>query len=419
MKKILLTISIFITSLFMFSAKTSAITALCAYEANDGSKAYIILENYKKYIYFDKFDIYSVDDTINLGPVVPITSILSFATLANYFPSIMAGQQGMSLYFDPTYNNVTVESFMYDNFETKFQVTWLNATGNTDPAVKLNFKNGNRCPQILFYDGDGAISIESAEIRFSSGLASDMSDSWPIWANNKVYSRSVDLITDNYKSSNTVSILRSINSALDGNGCSSPLSGSQSNMDLALSYLTLSVSYGDITGSEKHFIAKGIDYGSEANSSTDEHYSYIELAKKIDANANADEVVSNSCNVDATGLRKAAQMYKHAYEVTSDFGTEDVEDCQGIIGDPNEEGTFAFYLQMILSFIQYGGVGLVVVLTIVELTKAVASSDKDEVNKVINKTLTRVIFMVLLFVVPIIIKLMLDIFNVYGDCGIK
>ena len=417
MKKKLILIVTILSSIFMFTTKTSAITALCKYEASDGSKAYVILENYKKYLFFEHFDLLSVDDTAQLGALTPMSSILGIATLINYFPTINSGSDGMSLYFDGTYDSVTVESFMSDTLETKFDVHWVNSSGNPDPVVKQNFKNGDRCPDVMFYDGDSALTIESAEISFANAQTSEMSDA--PWANNKVYTKQVDLVTDNYKSDSTISMLRNINNALDGNGCGSPLSGSQESMDNAIAYLSLNVAYGDLTGSEKHFLAKAINYGSSPNSSDSLGYSYRELAQKIENNPNADTTVSNACGVDATGLRQAAKIYNHAYEVTSDFGADDVQDCEGVIGDPNEEGTFAYYLQIMLDFVQYGGVALVIVLTTIELIKAVTSSDKDEVNKVMSKTLTRVIAMILLFIVPILVNLILNIFHIYGNCGIK
>ena len=75
-------------------------------------------------------------------------------------------------------------------------------------------------------------------------------------------------------------------------------------------------------------------------------------------------------------------------------------------------------LRQILKFIQFLGPILVIVLTILDLVKAVASDDKDALTKLLKKTSKRLIYAVLLFVFPAILDQILKWTNVYGTCKI-
>lgn len=101
----------------------------------------------------------------------------------------------------------------------------------------------------------------------------------------------------------------------------------------------------------------------------------------------------------------------------SNNNSSDNLDCEGLLGNPETDGTAANFLKKTLRFIQFCGPILVIVMTILESVKAVASGDKDELTKMLKKTSKRIIYAVLLFIFPSILNIILKWTNVYGTCG--
>lgn len=97
--------------------------------------------------------------------------------------------------------------------------------------------------------------------------------------------------------------------------------------------------------------------------------------------------------------------------------TQDV-DCDAIFGDPTVDGTFANYLQQIFNIFKYLAPSLVIVLTILEMVKAIVSDDKDALIKATKKTGKRVFLALLLFFIPGLINFFFDLLGWYGTCGI-
>lgn len=100
------------------------------------------------------------------------------------------------------------------------------------------------------------------------------------------------------------------------------------------------------------------------------------------------------------------------------MSSEERKKCDGIIGNPNDPDTFAAMLRKTLKFIQYLGPLLVIVMTILDLVKGVASAEKDAMSKLLKKTFLRIIYAVLLFVFPPVLDTVLRWTNVYGICNI-
>ena len=130
----------------------------------------------------------------------------------------------------------------------------------------------------------------------------------------------------------------------------------------------------------------------------------------------------------------AGKSYVPPYKYGSSDEEKDKEnvsnDCESIFGnieddgktyDPNNNGlpSVAYVLQKIFDFMKVLGPLLVLVLSIMDLVKAVASSDKDALNKFLKTTSKRLIYAVLLFVVPTILNLVLSwVTTSDGTCGI-
>lgn len=98
--------------------------------------------------------------------------------------------------------------------------------------------------------------------------------------------------------------------------------------------------------------------------------------------------------------------------VDDDSDIYNVNECEFIDAD----GAFAHYLNQAFRFIQYLGPILVIIYSIIEYIRVAATSDADLLKKTNKRTIIRLIFALLLFIVPIIIKILLNIFGFYGNC---
>ncbi len=96
------------------------------------------------------------------------------------------------------------------------------------------------------------------------------------------------------------------------------------------------------------------------------------------------------------------------------------ETCESILGDPEDDTSFAYFLQEAFTIIQWAGPVLCVILSLVDFVKAVASQDKDAIQKAIKTSIKRFVFAVLLFFLPMLVNFLLgDVLGWYGTCGIK
>lgn len=87
--------------------------------------------------------------------------------------------------------------------------------------------------------------------------------------------------------------------------------------------------------------------------------------------------------------------------------------CKGLFGD-----TLTEMVQDALDLMKIAGPILVIVMTIIDLIKAVASGGKDDLSKLGTKTIKRLIYAVLLFVIPSLLDWLFGLFSIYGTCGI-
>lgn len=94
------------------------------------------------------------------------------------------------------------------------------------------------------------------------------------------------------------------------------------------------------------------------------------------------------------------------------------ENCDAIFGDPDEPGDFANYLQQIFNVFKYLAPTLVIVLTIMDFIKVVASQDKDALVKAGKKAGMRLILAIVLFFIPNLINFFFHLIGFYGTCGI-
>ena len=101
-----------------------------------------------------------------------------------------------------------------------------------------------------------------------------------------------------------------------------------------------------------------------------------------------------------------------------DWGDEVNKNCEGILGDELLE-----FINKIFGWIQIAAPIIVIVLGGVEFAGAILQDDKDALKKASNKFIKRLIIAVALFFIPMILELLLKVFNeVSGSfsstCGI-
>ena len=93
-------------------------------------------------------------------------------------------------------------------------------------------------------------------------------------------------------------------------------------------------------------------------------------------------------------------------------------DCGYVLGDPNNSDSFAYLLQEIFDVIKFATPILVIVLSVIDYTKAVASSDKDVLVKTNKRTIIRIILGLCVFLTPTLLNFIFELIGWTGTCGI-
>lgn len=88
--------------------------------------------------------------------------------------------------------------------------------------------------------------------------------------------------------------------------------------------------------------------------------------------------------------------------------------CEGVLS-----GEFTEFLKDAFGLMKIAGPILVIIMTTIDLIKAVASGGKDDLPKLGTKTVKRLIYAVLLFVIPSLLDWTFKLFGIYGVCGIS
>lgn len=96
--------------------------------------------------------------------------------------------------------------------------------------------------------------------------------------------------------------------------------------------------------------------------------------------------------------------------------------CSVMLGTTDDQNSPAYYINKAFDVIKYVAILLLIVLSVVDFTGAIASQDNDILNKTVKKTITRAILCVVIFILPSLVKFALNSFNSYqnnvGLCGI-
>ena len=90
---------------------------------------------------------------------------------------------------------------------------------------------------------------------------------------------------------------------------------------------------------------------------------------------------------------------------------KDNKECKGILGNPDNEDSVAWFLVKILDYLKLLGPLMILVLSSLDLAKAILMSDDESLKKAQSSLITRLILAALLFVLPTLIEVVLDIFG--------
>ncbi len=96
-----------------------------------------------------------------------------------------------------------------------------------------------------------------------------------------------------------------------------------------------------------------------------------------------------------------------------------LDDGCGLLGDPEKEGSMAYYAQTAFNVFKYAGLVAVLVLTIKDFAQGIFSSDRELPKNLAKTMLTRFMLAAFLFFLPSLSSLILKLIGVYGDCGIN
>lgn len=95
------------------------------------------------------------------------------------------------------------------------------------------------------------------------------------------------------------------------------------------------------------------------------------------------------------------------------------ENCDAILGDPNNNSSVAHLLQEAFNVIKFLTPILVLAFCTIEFIKATASQDKDMLQKATKNSFIRLIVGLIILVLPTLINFILELMGWVGTCGIK
>ena len=107
-------------------------------------------------------------------------------------------------------------------------------------------------------------------------------------------------------------------------------------------------------------------------------------------------------------------------EYNNEVNNQGTGDCNSLLGSPTDTNSVAWLLFTVLNWLRVLGPLAVIVLSGIEFAQAIVKSDDDTMKKAKGHLTTRLVMAGLLFLIPSVVKLLLDVFNLTSDpmCGI-
>lgn len=101
---------------------------------------------------------------------------------------------------------------------------------------------------------------------------------------------------------------------------------------------------------------------------------------------------------------------------------ENLTECEGILGNVDDEDSVAWLLQKLLNYVKILGPSIAVVLSSIDFLKAIVSSDDESMKKTQASFKNRMIAAVLLFFIPFLVSFMLELTGLVvsdASCGLS
>ncbi len=107
-------------------------------------------------------------------------------------------------------------------------------------------------------------------------------------------------------------------------------------------------------------------------------------------------------------------------DYNNEVNNQSTGDCNSLLGSPTDTTSVAWLLFTVLNWMRVIGPLAVIVLSGIEFAQAIVKSDDDTMKKAKGHLTTRLVMAGLLFLIPSVVKLLLDVFNLTSDpmCGI-
>ena len=96
--------------------------------------------------------------------------------------------------------------------------------------------------------------------------------------------------------------------------------------------------------------------------------------------------------------------------------------CNGMLGNINNKAEPAYWIQMSLNIVRIAAIAALLLLSTIDLVKALSAQDDEATKKAITTTLKRFMYTIILFFLPLLLNLLLGYMKVYGndynnECG--
>ena len=165
-----------------------------------------------------------------------------------------------------------------------------------------------------------------------------------------------------------------------------------------------------------------------------------EIQKKLtEAQESCNKIIENDNTLTEEEKEEKKEEFKEKFETMSIslenyvnqrinntiiFSWDDNDDstCQGFLGNKEcgvgKNCDPAYYLDLVFKLVKYSAIVLVFVLSIIDFIRAIASQDKDQLNKAIQSAVKRLIAAIIIFFVPIVLNFILGLLGAYDTCGI-
>ena len=101
--------------------------------------------------------------------------------------------------------------------------------------------------------------------------------------------------------------------------------------------------------------------------------------------------------------------------------TINIADGAPILGDPEDEDSVAWLVQLVLNIIKVVGPILVIILSSVDFISVIIKSDNEQFQKAQKRLITRLVLALLLFLIPVLVEVILQVFGITGSgtAGLK